>query len=225
MIVEHKSLESWLEDLADSSKPFAFSRWGDGEWRAVSGLCKNQANCDGHRYFASMGNELRAVLTSRPVYRLGMQPLAAQVFGQYIVGFLKKHNLSDMSWYDGDVFHKGSIAGRMSEILQAMNRRKVLLVGPQHLKNVPFKYWKQVVVPSRDVYLQLSVILERINGFLKGKGEPLLIAISASMPAELMVDVLHKRYGDLHTIVDFGSLWDPLVGVLSRTYMQRLPKS
>jgi hypothetical protein len=63
--------------------------------------------------------------------------------------------------------------------------------------------------------------MNQINGLLAGKTEPLLISISASMPAEIMVDRLYHKYGHLHTIIDFGSLWDPLVGVRSRSYMRK----
>jgi hypothetical protein len=220
MKIELKSLESWLKDLADVSKPFSFSRWGDGEWRAVLSPGGNSANCDGHKFFPAMGDQLRQILCNKPTYRIGMQSLAVRLFAEHIANFLEKAQLTALQWYDSDVFHKGAIYGKMDQILQAMSSRKVLLIGPRHLAKVPFPCWKQIFVPSTNVYLQLDSILRQVDGLLAGKDEPLLISISASMPAEIMVDRLHKKYGHLHTIVDFGSLWDPLVGVKSRSYMK-----
>jgi hypothetical protein len=49
---------------------------------------------------------------------------------------------------------------------------------------------------------------------------PTLVSISAGMSAELILDALYLRFGDAHSFVDFGSLWDPLVGVYSRKYMR-----
>ena len=55
---------------------------------------------------------------------------------------------------------------------------------------------------------------------VESETEPLLISLSASMPAEILCDKLYDRIGKQHTIIDFGSLWDPLVGVNSRSYMK-----
>jgi hypothetical protein len=220
MKIELKSLDSWLADLTDSSKPFSFSRWGDGEWRSVLSPGGNNTNCDGHKFFPAMGEQLRQILFKKPTYRIGMQPLAIKLFAAHIDKFLRDALLTDLQWYDSDVFHKGAIYGKLDQIVQAVASRKVLLVGPKHLAKVPFPCWKQVFVPSKNVYLRLESILRQVDGLLAGKEEPVLVSISASMPAEIMVDRLHKKYGHLHTIVDFGSLWDPLVGVKSRTYMR-----
>ena len=40
-------LEDMLERIKDPSDSFTFSRWGDGEWRAVFGQYTKKRNCDG----------------------------------------------------------------------------------------------------------------------------------------------------------------------------------
>jgi len=55
---------------------------------------------------------------------------------------------------------------------------------------------------------------------LSETNNPVLISLSASMPAEILLDWLYRDYGKKHTIIDFGSLWDQLVGVKSRSYMR-----
>jgi hypothetical protein len=65
----------------------------------------------------------------------------------------------------------------------------------------------------QELYRQIVAVAE-------DQQDPLLISLSASMPAELLCDALFKRFGNKHTIIDFGSVWDPLVGRLSRSYMR-----
>ena len=68
-----------------SYEPFAFSRWGDGEWSAVLGL--GAQNCDKQAY-EPVREDLRRVLRDRPVYLIGVQPLAVQRFGPEIAAWL-----------------------------------------------------------------------------------------------------------------------------------------
>lgn len=213
-------LDSWLSELADPRKPFTFSRWGDGEWRSLLGLGANYANCDGHHFFPEMGLQLQQVLQAKPVYRLGMQSLAVKLFKAKIEAFLQRHALTKLTWYDADVFHKAAIYNKLDKVVEAVSKRKVLLVGPAHLRKVPFPVWKYVQVQSKNVYQQLNSILMQLFEILANETEPLLISVSASMPAEIIVDELYKRHGGKHTIIDFGSLWDQLVGVKSRSYMR-----
>ena len=46
------------------------------------------------------------------------------------------------------------------------------------------------------------------------------MSISAGMAGNMIADELFKSHGRENTIVDFGSLWDPLAGVFSRQYMR-----
>src|SRR5690606_3358473 len=45
-----------MAERLQASEPFAFSRWGDGEWSAVLGI--GTANCDGQAY-APLRDDLR----------------------------------------------------------------------------------------------------------------------------------------------------------------------
>jgi len=213
-----------LKKLADADKPFTFSRWGDGEWRAL--LRKNKPgarNCDGHQFFPEMGNELRKVLIDKPPYLLGMQNFSKRLYGTAIDRFLTENNLTDLKWVNADVFHYGVIYGDRKGIVDTVKARKLLIVGPPHLKSLNksgLPYWDYVPVAPRDCYLNLRDTFRQVVAKAESQKDPLLISISASMPAEILCDMLFKRFGDKHTIVDFGSLWDPLVGKLSRTYMK-----
>ena len=221
-MIETLKLPTMLRKVRCWEDAFTFSRWGDGEWRAVLNRGKKQ-NCDGHRFFPSMGNELANVLRSKPTYMLGMQGFSMRLYGKPIQRFIEQNKLTDLRWYTSDVFHYGAIHEGMPDILDAVNSRKVLIVGPPHLKKlnkVGLNYWEFIEVPPRNNHLVLDETYNEILAKIESEKEPLLISLSASMPAELLCDKLHARAGKKHTIIDFGSLWDPLVGVKSRSYMR-----
>lgn len=221
-MIQELTLSTALDKIRNADDPFTFSRWGDGEWRAVL-KTKDTMNCDHHKFFPQMGAELADVLKRNPEYMLGMQNFSWRHYGSRITKFLADNKVEGLQWYNSDVFHYGAIYGHMQDILDAVNSRKVLIVGPSHLKSLPdhgLNYWKYVPVPGRNCYAHLDNIYKGILAKIDGKKERLLISLSASMPAEILCDKLYDRFGDLHTIIDFGSLWDPLVGVRSRSYMK-----
>lgn len=228
-MIEPLELETVIQDILDADNPFTFSRWGDGEWRSVLRKHKDGAsNCDGHRFFPAMANELREVLLRKPTYRLGMQNFAMRLYGRPIQQFLSSNKLTDLRWFNADVFHYGAIHGKRKELVAAVKTRKLLVVGPPHLRSLKHSglpYWDYVEVPPKNCYLSIRDVFRKVIGKVEGQRDSLLISISASMPAEILCDVLFMQLGSNHTIIDFGSVWDPLVGKLSRSYMKAARKS
>lgn len=222
VIIQPTDLGKWLEDIRNADIPFSFSRWGDGEWRSV--LNKGfGANCDGHTFFPEMGRQLGQVLASKPKYRLGMQNFALRLYGKSIEHYLNQHNLQNLVWYNSDVFHYGAIHGKLDEIVKTVASRQTLIVGPAHLKSLRNKgipFWRHIAIPGKDVFACLKTVHAQVNDVLSETNNPVLISLSASMPAEILLDWLYRDYGQKHTIIDFGSLWDQLVGVKSRSYMR-----
>tara|TARA_R110002020_G_scaffold276042_2_gene491234 strand:- start:2537 stop:3310 length:774 start_codon:yes stop_codon:yes gene_type:complete len=220
-------LDDVLARIENPEDAFTFSRWGDGEWRAVFGQYSGKRNCDRHRYFPSMGKELYNVLADKPEYVMGMQGLALRIFEGRILEQIEMAGIGDIEWVDSDVFHQGSLHGHLHRIVAAVNKRRVIMVGPPPLiavnnhPTLPLDYWRFVNVPPRDAYLQKDAITDRIKSLLTtypAEDEPLLISICASMPAEIILHEIYPLTKGRHTAIDFGSLWDPLVGVASRGY-------
>jgi hypothetical protein len=170
-----------------------------------------------------MGVDLRAVLNRKPTYLLGMQNFSMRLYGNPIQNFLATNNLTDLRWFNADVFHYGAIHGHRKEIVDTVKARKLLIVGPPHLKSLNksgLKYWDYVGVAPRNCYTNLRDTFREVVAKVEGQKDRLLISVSASIPAEILIDMLYMRFGGEHTIIDFGSLWDPLVGKLSRSYMK-----
>jgi hypothetical protein len=207
-MIAETTLEFFLDKIR-SREAFAFSRWGDGEWKSVLGQHKpGKHNCDGHRFFPPMGKSL-----------------ALKLLRPEINKFLQQHGLQELTWYDADVFHDASIKGKLEQVLAPLQERTVIVVGPDHLKRlkpVHIPYAQFIDVPPRNAYLSKTRIVRDIRAALE-KHRHALISLSAGMPTELIIDELWplaRQHG--HTLIDFGSLWDPLAGVQSRSYHKHL---
>lgn len=211
----------WFLSRLRSKEHFSFSRWGDGEWRAILGR-KTGFNCDGHYYTAALAQDLMTVLRSKPDYALGMQRLAMRLWGEKIEDWLVESDLQKLEWSNCDVFHRAAINGRMRDMVGTMKNRDVILVGPKHLSGIGKKSFKprgHVVVPDRVAHeARLSIVRETREMMDRIKNS--VVSVCAGMTAEIIVHDLHQTHGLQHTIIDFGSLWDPLVGVNSRSYMR-----
>ena len=48
-----------------------------------------------------------------------------------------------------------------------------------------------------------------------------VFGFSASMATNVIVDELHSVVGDKCWMIDFGSIWDPFVGNITRSYHHR----
>src|SRR5512139_2007262 len=113
--------------------PFAFSRWGDGEWSAILG--RSGATCDGQGYTPQLREDLTAVLVDRPTYDLGLQAFARRRFGGEIEEWLDANGLAPR-WVDADVFAHASAAGELGAFTGALAQRAVVVVGPGHLAGI-----------------------------------------------------------------------------------------
>jgi hypothetical protein len=217
----------WFRERLAAGEPTTFSRWGDGEWTAVFGRRRSQKNCDGHPFYPNMGTELRQVLLSRPPYVLGLQSLALSVLPE-IEPFLAQNALTDLDWIDADVFHHASQHGELGPLVRELRRRPTVLVGPPHL-HVPMKdvlgYVEHVIVPPQNCYLAVKDLAVAVLGALERLPPGSVAAVSASMPAKLLIAGLHRKVGQRHHLIDFGSVWDFYAGIRSRKYMKGMAQA
>jgi hypothetical protein len=220
----------WFLDALRRYKHFTLSRWGDGEWRSVLGEETGRANCDGHPYTEELTQELGDILRRRPRYMMGMLDLARAGWGDKIEGWIAANVPGGIDWIQADIFHRGAREGKLDDIVDSVRGRQVLIVGPKHLRGMdPLKYTKDVtgfppyamvVIPDRHAFDARKQIIDGVREIVEKQGPDLVVSISAGMTGEIIVDALHETHGGINTIVDFGALWDPLAGVLSRKYMR-----
>lgn len=212
-------------DRINNRDLFSFSRWGDGEWRAAMfKRTRNHVNCDKHPFYPAMNSQLAAVLRSQPEYEMGIQGLALKCYGGDIRRFIRA-NCPDIAWFEADVFHKASAKGRIRPLLEAVRRIPLLVVGPAYLKSGHnlLQFSNFVEVPPRHCFLRLDAIYDNTLIAAKSLPTPFLCAISASMPAEILLDRLYPHLKDSAFLIDFGSLYDPFVGNNTRKYHAAMP--
>lgn len=200
--------------------PFAFSRWGDGEWSAILGLPGQ--NCDRHRYTGKLRRDLTAVLEAAPPYDLGLQGLAMRRFGTEIAGWLARRKLV-FEWVDADIFARRSAAGQLSPLLTALATREVILVGPAYLAPLRHRFHltHHVIVPEMNCHDAVERLIARSAAALHARQHAVL-AVSASMSANVLIHRLYSGGFAGHTLIDFGSLWEPYVGRVTRRYHRRV---
>ncbi len=216
-LIQPTSLEVFV-NLVEEGKPFSFSRWCDGHWRQILGRTCGGTG-DGHKYAKEIGDDLRAVLLDRPKYMLGLQGLSLRgSLGKRVKSWIHDNGIEDLTWLDADIFHRASMENRLDPIIQGLSGREVIAVGPKHMEKLPFAS-HFVPIPKTDTYYEKRRIIEQIEGILKDL-EPSVVSVSAGWTANLLIAEMHPTFGDKHTFIDFGSVWDPYAGVYSRSYMK-----
>jgi len=206
-----------LQRFIDTETPFAFSRWGDGEWRAVCQQRPGKANCDGHQYFPDMGEALGDVLRSRPPYILGFQKWPLKTRRPWCE-WLEREGLTDLTWVEANCLHTAAQKNDWR-----FRQWPHIMVGPRHLLKV-FPNTEFIVVPDKDCWLQTDAILSEVWSVLTDRRQHMVVGYCGSMAANVWVDRLYHEFPQ-HSHIDFGSVFDPLAGVYSRRYMKKAAKN
>lgn len=194
-----KTLAILYLDLIAKKENFSFSRFGDGEFAAV--FQEPGMNCDGHEYFSDMGEELKKILDTKKDYFVGLQPLADGLYGSKID--------FPQEWVYADELHDLSKDGNIRQLRKVLDLRNVVFVGSNEeiAKKLNARF---VEVPKVNAWLEHERILKAI----KPKKDDVVL-FSCGMLANWLIDKLHSKD---YTLIDAGSLFDPYVGVSSRTY-------
>lgn len=206
------SFDIMLQMIRDN-KPFSYARYGDGEWNAILQKKPGGRNCDGHEYFPDLGLELRRILESRPSYYLGLQRLASeQNAGNKEFDWLVALN----KWTDNEIMHRASIKGRLKEFIDLFETKNVIIVGNDSFYSLPFHVDALIEIPTKDCWKSFSSIKRQIGELIEG-GE--LVLYCASMMSEILIDEFKDC---MITQIDCGSVFDPYVGIKSRSYHKNL---
>ena len=207
-------------DAIDSKKRFAFSRFGDGEWKCILGI--QGQNCDGHSFFPDMGYELRKILLSEKNYRIGIQQLARELFNDKIDIVLSKNNLN-INWDNSDLFHYLSKNFKLYDLFEIFDKNHTVMVGPNYLKE-KFGYNKFIEVPEKNCWLSASKIKnELIDYLINSKQEYTVILFVASMAANVLIDRVWRELPDMNfCLLDMGSVFDPYIGKSTRSYHNKM---
>lgn len=216
---------SWYVDRIDQQRPFVLSRYGDGEFMAMLGM--RGANCDGHVFFAQMGQELTAALKDYAGHDedfiFATSPIARRTLGKEIERFLSSLGVKLHAHHTGTLT-EASLSGELSPLVSGLAKRKTLYVGPARLKQFVTHHFAAdfVEIPLQNCYLKMTPTLVDIYRKLD-TGRFDVVAFSASMAANVMVARIWKQYYQRVTLLDLGSLFDfYATGIATRSYMNKI---
>ena len=204
-----KTYEDIVQEIS-LGNPFAFTRWGDGEWlniRKAPG-----GNCDGNLYYHDLGEALKEIVETKQDYILGAQDLKWNLPSDVA-------NFTEQDWIDADVFHKASMEGRIDLLGEALRVPHVVYIGNKDLKRLPFIN-EFIEIPSNNVWKQKDELLEVIKGTLD-INRAKVYCFSAGMATNVFIHELWQ-YNNKQTYLDVGSVFDPYVGKHTRTYHKHL---
>ncbi len=199
--------------LIQDQTPFAFSRWGDGEWHCVLG--HKGRNCDGHSYFTDLGASLAHVLREQS-HTFGMQSLAKRTMGEEITKWLQANSL-DPLWTDADILHNAAWDGRLHEFTDALKVRGFVLVGPVHLAGLnPLCH---IRTSETQAWLgKERILIESMDAM--DKYPSAIFVLCCGPMANWLTHVLWGYGHHSRTIIDAGSVFDPWGSRRARTYQK-----
>lgn len=196
-------------DMLREGNPFKFARYGDGEFFCMAG--KIGRNCDKHEYFPDLGAALNEAWYSSPEYIVGVQPLS--VFGGL---YRKVADAGPKRIVNADVLHNASIDGQLQRLIDVLNTRSTILVGPKHLEGM--KPAAHLVIPSLNCWKTYEDTRALILNCLGMTTNPVFL-LCASMMSEVLINDFKEAEA---TFIDCGSVFDPYFNVKSRSYHHKL---
>jgi hypothetical protein len=194
---------SLCDDLA-ATKPVAYARFGDGEFRFIL----MQQGIREHRFEPGLANRLAEIVASKPDYMMGLGwgAVRPEVFEMS----------RGIDWVGALFLHTALIEDRFDRFFDALADRCVTLTGPFHLRAVAAERgWDFVEVPLTDCWLKYDVLSASLKSRATGTGRVFLFC--AGPVSNVFVDDLYKMSPD-DSYVDVGSVLDFYAGVRSRRY-------
>jgi len=199
-----------ITNKINNNIPFAFSRWGDGEWYNV--FKHSGQNCDGNIYYEDLGDALLDIVSTKQDYYLGTQTLI-QWSAQQAAKF-------DQDWGDADVMHRASEKGELQPLIDCLKDKKVIYIGNDSFEKLSF-IDVLIEIPYNNIWLQKEDLMNALTSTFDNEHK--IYCFSAGMATNVFI---HQAWNldKTNTYLDVGSVFDPYVGRNTRSYHNRIKK-
>jgi len=202
--------------------PFSFPRYGDGEFSAIFGYQGH--NCDGVVYTDELQHALSETLTYPHLnenYYYGLLSIAIRFFKPYIEKFIVVNDL-DIIWTEATFLVSANRNGNLRNFLNALRVRPILYVGPKYMEGLGWNTGLSIPyfieVPEQHAFEEREAIVNKVLVYADVAD---FVGFSAGPATKWLIWKLYPDLGETHTLFDFGSIFDPYVGRLSRKYHRR----
>lgn len=233
-----KQLHDWIDfnmltvpvmtEKIRNGEHFAFARYGDGEFDGMVGTPEDwqhgkNSNCDGHVYFPEMGAALKRALldwkeANDPNYFTAIH--WGDRVGHATYRWLKLMKFdTNRKFADNSVFHIALKEKRLDDFYKALKDRDVIIVGNQRVRNQtildPIEY--VVCAETNSWHDREKVVTKLLSMNLKNK----VVLFCSGPPTGVFINDVWKHEKQT-TLIDYGSNFDPNVGVNSRNFHKKL---
>lgn len=204
------SLDQFIQMIKDD-QGFSFARLSDGGFFCIWG--HKGVNCDGVVYTQEQADSLISVIKDSAITH-GLTSIA--VHRARAKEWLEDQKVSIL-WYDADVMNKASDEGKLYPLIEYFRTRKTIICGPTHLKKFRGFPIRAFVECHPTAAFEEVDALEQEIAYRIDKTDADLVLLSAGQGASpTLVSRLHSLHPKIN-VIDVGSLWDPYVGVMSRS--------
>jgi hypothetical protein len=212
--------QDFYVSLLKTGKPFAFSRWGNGEFACMKMIGPKHHNASGHQYFYECGQDLATSLRlafAQQGHHVGLQGTCFRdphIMPQWAQAM-------DAVWEYSDWMHHCSSRAQMLPFIQALRKKKLLLVGPAYMKTLSaiLPIVAHVEIPRKNCWLDKHRVVQET---LAKAPKSNTIIISASLLADPLIVAIYPKVKQ--PVLNCGSLWDPYVGHHTRRYHRKMTK-
>lgn len=223
----------WYLERICEGRGFSLTRWGDSEILSIRGV-RRKPNKDGMPFTPDITRNLRrslreAVASPPDEHFIAVEPAWADrddELGDRVHHVYDEFNLYDRELHHACSFHTMSVEGRLREAIVQFQRHPFFVAGPEFYDQIADKLrWTGFYPTGLGVWDRRHVVLSQLQAALRPLKEPAVVLIAASMAANWLVCELYKEFGARHFLLDWGSVFDPYCGRMSRTFFTNHPEA
>lgn len=205
--------KSWdVKFFADKllrGEKFSIARYGDGELKCMNG--HQGQNSQGCVYTPELRTDLLNSLSHKDgLYHLVSSTMLIPDQLDFI-----KYMKPGVEWGDTEHFPWAFMKSELKIFFDALRQRQPLtIISSKEKRGVPIPYDRFIEVPRSNTHAEKARVIAEI-----GSGEGVFL-FSCGMAAGTIAYDLHDKLPG--TFIDFGHLLDPLVGEMSRGYLEEM---
>lgn len=201
-------------DLLESCQPFVQANYGDGEWFCILGY--QGQNSQGGCYTVELRKALIETLKELRFNYWGWNPGKVETVLVNEAQQWRAANNGKIQWVKKEILAAANCQGELGSVFKALQKRKVLLIGPKHLRELEIlKHNAFIEVPLPNAFTAIKDTVVAIDTQIMKTACDCLLFCSGMASNPTMWRLVPLLPSSV-TMLDMGAIFDPYVGVLSR---------